>query len=612
LTTFPRASQKTCFAYASTPQRVGTSAQPALGSAGHPSHLVGKRAIGRRPSRPNSTLQGSAALRRPTSTRSFHEALLDEQTRPTCDILAWMFETNATLAPRAVAAAGSPEIPPGHHRHPSEGRANAFLLLPNPLPPPPTAEPEARDKRKRLPTRRPKRGPSIGTTAKGSLRSGWTANLASTEEPHQVTAVFGDSATSGSTAHDRAAGTSDGTTRSLSRNICKDGRANEYFYPAHLEASIVRDPRALDLPCAVVVQPRTGGREKITKFFHFNAVTGARENTVNIDGPRRKKKKTKGGPDARTGIACQAEGGCADSPRRPESRNFNLLQNVYRRRRGRRVQAQLPPFEVDGSSAHACRGTRVGAGGRAHGKMNRMILCCTRLCSIIVRIKTLAGGPRRGRRPGRRRSDCVQESYGGACLPQSDLRRYQRARRHGRRRTDFADTEFTPHACRVCHIMRGNRNAVGSISRRSRKFQPSAEEAWRRSSTAEHASGEDRVRRVFQASAGEAKLATFSRRPRLPAPRRSGNPLRPGRPIADTGPNRVTGRAPPDISPTRSLFSDTYVGRCVGSERDSPRPAATLTDANTAQLRVNAKQKGPMGSTLVASNDSTARSARNR
>jgi hypothetical protein len=114
---------------------------------------------------------------------------------------------------------------------------------------------------------------------------------------------------------------------------------------------------------------------------------------------------------------------------------------------------------------------------------------------------------------------------------------------------------------------------------------------------------------TFHTSPGEVTLADFLVGQGLPARDASGAVLRPGRPIADPGPDRVVRPGATPLSASNSLFADTYAWSIVsGPNGTVPPRGASLTDANTAQPTFNATTDGTYVLSLVASSAS-ARSA---
>ena len=107
---------------------------------------------------------------------------------------------------------------------------------------------------------------------------------------------------------------------------------------------------------------------------------------------------------------------------------------------------------------------------------------------------------------------------------------------------------------------------------------------------------------TFHASSGEATLANFLDGQGFAASDASGTPLRPGRPIADPGPDRVLPQGTTRLSGTGSLFANTYAWSIVSIPTGAL--PATLTNANTAQPTFNAASDGTYVLSLVVGNGS--------
>jgi hypothetical protein len=107
---------------------------------------------------------------------------------------------------------------------------------------------------------------------------------------------------------------------------------------------------------------------------------------------------------------------------------------------------------------------------------------------------------------------------------------------------------------------------------------------------------------AFHASPGEATLANFLGGQGFAARDASGTPLRPGRPIADPGPDRVLPQGATRLSGTGSLYANTYAWS-IASVPNGALPA-TLIGANTAQPTFNAASDGTYVLSLVVGNDS--------
>ena len=165
--------------------------------------------------------------------------------------------------------------------------------------------------------------------------------------------------------------------------------------------------------------------------------------------------------------------------------------------------------------------------------------------------------------------------------------------------TTLYTTVIAP-ACRMCHIMRGTGRQSDIDFTTFEKFQSYAGRILATVVNRGNMPLAKLVYDTFHASSGEAALADFLVGQGLPARDAGGAPLRPGRPIADPGPDRVVRQGTTPLSASNSLFADTYAWSIVSG----PKGGAALTDANTAQPTFNATTDGTYVLSLVASNAS--------
>ena len=102
-------------------------------------------------------------------------------------------------------------------------------------------------------------------------------------------------------------------------------------------------------------------------------------------------------------------------------------------------------------------------------------------------------------------------------------------------------------------------------------------------------------------------MANFLQAQGFPARDAGGQVLRPGRPIADPGPDRTVRQGPTTLSAANSLFANTYAWSIVSGPNGAVPPAgATLTNATAAQATFNATVDGTYVVQLVASSGGTA------
>ncbi|HXS49161.1 MAG TPA: hypothetical protein VN713_03435, partial [Sphingomicrobium sp.] len=174
--------------------------------------------------------------------------------------------------------------------------------------------------------------------------------------------------------------------------------------------------------------------------------------------------------------------------------------------------------------------------------------------------------------------------------------------------TSLYETVVAP-ACRVCHQLRGTGRQSDIDFTTYEKFQSYTSRIFATVTDRGDMPLAKLVYDTFHASSGEAALADFLVGQGLPARDAGGAVLRPGRPIADPGPDRVVRQGATQLSASNSLFADTYAWSIVsGPDGTVPPSGAMLTNANAAQPTFNAATDGTYVVSLVASNAS-ARSA---
>ncbi len=486
---------------------------------------------------------------------------------------------------------GSPgDIHPGTDPVPLAGGPNAFLLFPNPQ-----VQPDGS-----LQTDTPAYAQAYyaaidPNNTKDTFAKWKTANGFDTNAGTQVTAVFGDSRDLGFGRRMTARQNPDGTVAFLVENyLVRTGKAYG-FSPINLEAAIVRDPRSLVYLAGIEFSPGPAGGASFAKFFSFNVVTGVRENMVDIDGR---------GDKAMPGPCLTCHGGRADALTPPDTSGkprFSLLANAVSRTRGD-TQGQLPPFEVDSFQFSTTPGYTRAEQEAALKTMNRMVLC-----SYPLPAASTAPEDACRRRAGAGEwqgtaAAIVKASYGGDGLPNpvyADVSVPASWTVAGQ--APLYTTVIKP-ACRQCHVMRGTGMQSDIDFTTYEKFQPYADRTFATVVNRGNMPLAELVYDLFHASPGEQTLANFLGSQGFAARDASGNPLRPGRPIADPGPDRVLRQGATRLSGTDSLYANTYTWSIVSVPNAALPP--TLTDANTAQPTFNAVSDGTYVLSLVVGNDS--------
>jgi mono/diheme cytochrome c family protein len=503
--------------------------------------------------------------------------------------IGWVFATAAALVLAACGGGGSPgDVHPGAEIVIVPGEPNGFLLFPNP-------QVQADGS---LQTDTPAYAQAYyaaidPNNAKDTLAKWTAANGFDTGTGTQVTVVFGDSRDLGFGRRITGRQNADGTLAFLTENyLIKTGGAYG-FSPVNLEAAIVRDPAALVYVAGIEFSPGPAGGASFAKFYNFNVVSGLRENTIDIDGR---------GDKAMPGPCISCHGGRADALTPPDASGhplFNLLQNTVSHARGDTL-AQLPPFEVSTFQFSTDAGFTRADQEPPLKTMNQWILCsyplpapsafpedaCRRTASVGEWQGTAAA--------------LIKAAYGGDGLPNPTYAEPSApASWVTAGQASLYETVVAP-TCRVCHQMRGTGRQSDIDFTTFEKFQSYADRTFATVVDRGNMPLAKLIFDTFHASPGEAALADFLVGQGFPARDAGGAVLRPGRPIADPGPDRVVPQGDTRLSASNSLFADTYAWSIVSG----PNGGATLTNANTAQPTFSATTDGTYVLSLVASNAS--------
>ena len=427
---------------------------------------------------------------------------------------------------------------------------------------------------------------------KDTLAKWKAANGFDTGTGTQVSVVFGDVRDLGFGRRMTARQNPDGTVAILVENYQVTAAADYAFTEANLQAAVVRDPTWHPYTNAIEFSPGPNGGVSFTKFYNFHEPTGARELTVNLDGR---------GEKAMPSLCISCHGGRGDPLTPPDAsgrRLFPLVANSVSQHRGD-TQARMHPLEPDTFQFSPAPGFTRAEQEAAMKTINRMILCtyprpatanapedqCRRIASPSEWQGTAA--------------EIIKAAYGGEGLPNAT----------------FDDT-FVPQSwlvngqstlyrsviatsCRACHIMRGTAGNSDIDFHTLEKFRGYAD----RTKVHVYDRGNMPLVRLifdrFWATGTSNTLATFLDGLGFQVRDAAGNPLRPGRPIADPGPDRVVRPGATRLSASQSLFANTFTWTLV-----SGPAGATLVDASSVEPTFNAMADGTYVVQLVAANGS--------
>jgi hypothetical protein len=509
-------------------------------------------------------------------------------------LIGWIFVAAAALMLAACGGGGSPgDVHPGTDPAVVPGEPKAFLVFPNPQ-----VQPDGS-----LQTTSPAYAQAYyaaidPNNAKDTLAKWKAANNFDTGTGTQITVVFGDVRDLGFGRRITARQNADGTLAFFTENyLVKTGGAYA-FSPINLEAAIVRDPNALVYVAGIEFSPGPAGGVSFAKYFNFNIATGVRENMADVDGR---------GDKAMPGPCIACHGGRADALMPSDASgkpHFNLLLNAVSGVRGD-VLGQLPPFEVSTFQFSDKPGYTRTEQEPMLKTLNKWVLCSYPLSSPSTFPEDAC---RRAASSGEWQGAAaalIKAAYGGDGLPNlAYAEPAAPASWAAAGQTSLYETVVAP-ACRVCHLMRGTGRQSDIDFATYDKFQSYASRIFATVIDRGDMPLAKLVYDTFHASAGEPALADFLVSHGLPARGASGAVLRPGRPIADPGPDRVVRQGATQLSASNSLFSDTYAWSIVSGPNGAiPPRSATLTNANTAQPTFDATSDGTYVLSLVASNGS--------
>jgi mono/diheme cytochrome c family protein len=509
-------------------------------------------------------------------------------------LIGWIFVAAAALMLAACGGGGSPgDVHPGTDPAVVPGEPKAFLVFPNPQ-----VQPDGS-----LQTTSPAYAQAYyaaidPNNAKDTLAKWKAANNFDTGTGTQITVVFGDVRDLGFGRRITARQNADGTLAFFTENyLVKTGGAYA-FSPINLEAAIVRDPNALVYVAGIEFSPGPAGGVSFAKYFNFNIATGVRENMADVDGR---------GDKAMPGPCIACHGGRADALMPSDASGkprFNLLLNAVSGVRGD-VLGQLPPFEVSTFQFSDKPGYTRTEQEPMLKTLNKWVLCSYPLSSPSTFPEDAC---RRAASSGEWQGAAaalIKAAYGGDGLPNlAYAEPAAPASWAAAGQTSLYETVVAP-ACRVCHLMRGTGRQSDIDFATYDKFQSYASRIFATVIDRGDMPLAKLVYDTFHASAGEPALADFLVSHGLPARGASGAVLRPGRPIADPGPDRVVRQGATQLSAGNSLFADTYAWSIVSGPGGAVPPrSATLTNANTAQPTFDATSDGTYVLSLVASNGS--------
>jgi mono/diheme cytochrome c family protein len=367
------------------------------------------------------------------------------------------------------------------------------------------------------------------------------------------------------------------------------------YSPLNLDAAIVRDTRWLVGINAIEFSPGPNGGAAFPKFYNYNPA-GVRQLFVNLDNR---------GLKAMPGPCISCHGGRGDALTAADAtgkRLFNLVQNGVSQQRGD-VQARMHPFEADAFDFSTTRPGFSRAELESGIKMvNTWILCTYPLSAPSSLPEDACRRPAGGSEWQGTAAAIIKSAYGGDGLPSPKFNDEYVPPSWLAAGQSTLYREVVATSCRTCHGMRGS-NAQSDIDFDSyEKFAGYADRI------KAHVFDRGNMPLAFivwdafwDDPQRPALLADFLQAQGYNVRDASGAVLRPGRPIADPGPDRVAAPGSITLSGEGSLYANTYAWSLV-----SGPAGAALANATTSRATLTANLPGTYVVQLVANNGTVA------
>lgn len=372
----------------------------------------------------------------------------------------------------------------------------------------------------------------------------------------------------------------------------------------NLAAAIAQDPMwfigttAIEFSPAPGVTPGPNCTGCFAKFYFF-APSGARLLTVDLDGR---------GQKSTIEVCSSCHGGRGD-PLTPATGSptgqplFPLAQNSASLSRGD-IEVHPHPIEVDTLDFPGTAGITRADQEPALKTMNRILLCTF---PIPVASAFPEDACRRTATPNEWQGGAdtiIKDAYGGNGLPSATYGSVSVPAAWATAGQSTLYQNVVAPTCRVCHILRG----VGAVGGDDVDFDTYAVFNGYADRIKAHMIDRGTMplskilyERFWATPAMSDTLATYLQGAGYTARDASGAVLRPGRPVADPGPDRTVPQGATVLSGANSLFASTFAWSIVSG----PAGGATLTNANSAQATFTATINGTYMVQLITGNGAT-------
>jgi mono/diheme cytochrome c family protein len=407
----------------------------------------------------------------------------------------------------------------------------------------------------------------------------------------EVLVVFGDRRDLGYGRRMHARQNADGTLAFYVENYqVQAGEVYEYS-PVNLEAAIARDPRWLIAVSAIEYSPGPQGGASFVKFYNFDPA-GVRRLAVDLDGR---------GPKAMPGVCTTCHGGRGDALTPPDStghRRFALAHNLPSPARGD-TQSRLQPFEPDTFDFSSVPGFTRGEQEASFKTLNRMVLCSYPLAAASSSPEDACRRPAGPSEWQGAQAELIKSGYGGEGLPNATFSDRYIPASWERAGQSALYREVVATSCRTCHSLLGTRAQSDLDFTTYEKFAGFSE----RIKVHAFDRGNMPLAKIvydefWEHASRPTLLASFVESHGHAVRDAGGNLHRPGRPVADPGPDRVARPGAIRLSGELSLFASGYAWSLV-----SGPAGASLQSADSKVAFLNASAAGTYVVQLVVSND---------
>ncbi|HEY5801062.1 MAG TPA: hypothetical protein VIT92_12630 [Burkholderiaceae bacterium] len=409
----------------------------------------------------------------------------------------------------------------------------------------------------------------------------------------EVTVAMGDTRDLGYGRRMTARQNPDGTVAVLVENYQVNVSTGYGYTPANAEAAAVRDLRWHAGTNAIEYSPGSGGSLNYVKFYTFDGATGKRNLVANMDGR---------GAKAMPGICINCHGGRADALTPPGADGnplFPLIANSVSQSRGDTL-SRLHMLDLEHFDFSTVAGNTRADYEAAFKRINQMVLCTYPLAAPSTAPEDAcrkSAGPNEWQGGA---DAMIKAAYGGPGLPSATFTPgYVPDGWLTAGQSSLYKSAVQP-ACMTCHMVRGsvNQNDIAFMSYGA--FQGFAgairHHVYERGNMPLARIVADRFWGSDMAQITGTWLET--QLPGYKSTDASGALLKPGRPIAIPGPDRVVPPGATHLSGGGSLYSGTYAWTLTGN----PGNAATLGNANTATPTFTSNAAGSYVVQLVTAN----------